>query len=210
MVVNINDELVNKARDYVANLLKNDTTGHDLYHSLRVYKLAMHIASKEDIKNLDFKVITLASLLHDVDDYKIFNNDDNDCHNALKFLKENNVDSNSIEKITYIINNMSFHHGVVELPIEGKIVQDADRLEAIGAIGIARTFTYGGSKNRLIYDGDITQECTIKHFYDKLLKLKDMMNTKEGKRIAIKRHQFLIDYLDEFYKEWDVKIEDEI
>ena len=160
----------------------------------------------------------MAALLHDIDDWKFSRNE-----NLVEiFLNEIELDKSDIEKITSIINTMSYKGGVVDstqYSIEGMIVQDADRLDAMGAIGIARAFAYGGNKNRVIYDPSINpmeyknldevknkNNHTINHFYEKLLKLKDLMNTDTAKKIAHERHEFMEKYLNEFFYEWNLKM----
>lgn len=204
--------IVAKAKAYVHNLLCDETSGHDDLHVLRVYANAIKICAKEEG---DLFVVSLASLLHDVDDYKLFPENKN-YENARKFMGENNINSEIQNKVVHIISQVSFKgkDSVTPDSIDGRIVQDADRLDALGAIGIARCFAYGGSKGRKIYDpleqvtSDLSEEeyksqCTssIAHFYQKLLLLKDMMTTNEGKNMALKRHHFLENFLDEFYDE---------
>ena len=166
-------------------------------------------------------VIELAALLHDIADPKFHNGDETIASRIVnEFLTEQKVDSETIEKVIFIIENMSFKNrndAPENLPLELKIVQDADRLDAIGAIGIARTFNFGGYKNNLMYHPDIEPKLnqskeeykksngtTINHFYEKLLLLKDLLNTETAKEIAERRHQFMLQFLDEFYKEWTV------
>ena len=210
-------QVVLNAIEFVKKYFENESSGHDYFHTIRVYKMACHIAEKE---NADKDIVSLAALLHDVDDIKLSPNTNKNKDNARRFLKENHVDENTINLICEIISEISYK-GVDTVPgktLEAKIVQDADRLDAIGAIGIARTFTYGGYKNNLIYDPDIKpiefssldevknkKNTTINHFYEKLLKLKDLMNTSTAKEIAKRRHDFMVNFLDEFYFEWDFK-----
>lgn len=206
------DIIISKTEKFVKDKLFNEGTGHDWYHIKRVYNLATYLCEKE---NGDEFIIKMTALLHDIDDWKFSSN-----HNVTEdFLKSVDVDEESKNKIMKIINTMSFKGGVEDSSqdsIEGKIVQDADRLDALGAIGIARAFAYGGSKNRLIYDPNIKpkefkslddvkneENHTVNHFYEKLLKLKDLMNTSTAKQIAEERHRFMELYLDEFYYEWN-------
>lgn len=200
----------------VKQQLQNAEGGHDWFHIERVWRNAKFIAQKE---NADLFVVELASLLHDIADSK-FNNGDEEIgpRKAKEILMTNNIASNTIEHVIAIIENISFKGGNTPRTfdsIELQIVQDADRLDAIGAIGIARAFNYGGFKNRLIYDPTIqpdlkqTKEAyknstapTINHFYEKLLLLKDRMNTSTGIQLAEKRHQFMESYLEQFYSEW--------
>lgn len=209
------DTLIKAAIDYVKDFFKNDSSGHDYFHTLRVYRLAQTIASQYEV---DETIISLAALLHDVDDVKLSNETSKNKSNAIGFMKLHNVDNKIIEEVISIINEVSFKgtDSVVPKTLEGKIVQDADRLDAIGAIGIARAFAYGGSRNRVMYDPDEAPKLkmkedeyfnhvstTINHFYEKLLLLKDMMNTDVAKKMAESRHQFMENYLKEFYSEWD-------
>ena len=187
-----NEELISDAIEYVSELLGKNSGGHDTAHSLRVYKNALKIASNEP--GCDLTVVSLASILHDVDDHKIFENENNE--NARAFLADKGVSSEQIEEICTVINSVSFSRNRGRRPetIEGKIVQDADRLDAIGAIGIARTFAYGGEHGRSLDE-------SIAHFHEKLLLLKDGMNTKTGKSLAEERHAFLLVFLSEYQKE---------
>jgi len=202
-----------KIKEYVKDLLAKEYSGHDYYHCIRVYNNAMLICKDMDC---DKQLVSVASLLHDVDDAKLFDSKDYD--NARKILNDLNYEKDFIEKVINIIKDVSFKgkDSVIPSSLEGKIVQDADRLDAIGAIGIARTFAYGGNHNRLIYDPSIKPNLnmdynqyknannpTINHFYEKLLLLKDMMNLEKSKQIAIHRHKFMEEYLKEFYDEWD-------
>ena len=206
------DIIINKTRAFVKDKLQNEGSGHDWFHIERVYNLATYLCKKE---NGDEFIIKMAVLLHDIDDWKFSNN-----NNTTKdFLQSLNIDTSSYNKIMNIINTISYKGGIensAQHDIEGKIVQDADRLDAMGAIGIARTFTYGGNKNRLIYNPSIkpkefnsleevknSNNHTINHFYEKLLKLKNLMNTDTAKQIAEERHRFMELFLDEFYYEWN-------
>lgn len=202
-----------KIKEFVKDLLAKEYSGHDYYHCIRVYNNAMLICKDMDC---DKQLVSVASLLHDVDDAKLFNSKDYD--NARKILNDLNYEKEYIEKVINIIKDVSFKgkDSVIPSSLEGKIVQDADRLDAIGAIGIARTFAYGGNHNRLIYDPSIkpnlnmdynqyknSNNPTINHFYEKLLLLKDMMNLEKSKQIATHRHKFMEEYLKEFYDEWN-------
>ncbi|MBR3341141.1 MAG: HD domain-containing protein [Clostridiales bacterium] len=187
-----NEELISDAIEYVSELLGKNSGGHDTAHSLRVYKNALKIASNEP--GCDLTVVSLASILHDVDDHKIFENENNE--NARAFLADKGVSSEQIEEICTVINSVSFSRNRGRKPqsIEGMIVQDADRLDAMGAIGIARTFAYGGEHGRSI-------EESIQHFHDKLLLLKDELNTETAKDLAAERHAFLEAYIAEIKEE---------
>ena len=185
-------KLINDAIEYITRLFESNAGGHDVSHSLRVYKNALLIAEKETA--CDLTIVSLAALLHDVDDHKLFDTENN--ANARTFLNSHNVSDEMTEKICAVINVVSFSKNRGKRPetIEGKIVQDADRLDALGAIGIARTFAYGGEHGRSIDE-------SVKHFYDKLLLIKDELNTDTAKEIARKRHVFLETYLGELKDE---------
>lgn len=206
--------------NFVKSQLKDAEGGHDWFHTERVYKNASLIAKSEPV---DTFVVALAALLHDIADSK-FNNGDETLGPkiASEFLMKTNVDSEVIEHVSQIIEHMSFKNSFdLERSFtsnEMKVVQDADRLDAIGAIGIARCFNYGGFKNRPIYNPDIrpnlnmtkteyksSEAPTINHFYEKLLLLKDQMHTKTGRRLAEQRHQFMKLYLKQFFEEWEGK-----
>ena len=186
------ETIIKNAEEYIDTLFRGNSDGHDAAHSLRVYTNALKIAGA--YPDSDRFVVSLAALLHDADDHKLFRTQNN--ANARSFLQEQNVDAEHIEQICEAINSVSFSKNRGRRPgtIEAAIVQDADRLDAIGAIGIARTFAFGGRNGRSLED-------TLQHFYEKLLLLKDEMNTEEARRIAELRHSFMEDYLKEFYQE---------
>lgn len=209
--------IINQTINFVKKTLANAEAGHDWFHIERVYKTAQTINAVEKGNEL---IVALAALLHDIADSK-FNNGDEEIgpKKAGDFLKTINVDEETINHVQQIIKNLSFKASFGEIIFTSKelnVVQDADRLDAIGAIGIARAFTYGGFKNRVLYDPEIkpnlnmtkeeyknTTAPTITHFYEKLLLLKDLMKTEMGKKMAAQRHQFMVTYLDQFYAEWD-------
>lgn len=213
-----NQYIINKTIDFVKQTLDGAEAGHDWFHTERVWKLARKI---QKLEGGNLQIIELSALLHDIADPK-FHNGDEDLALELseKFLKNQNVEAEIIEKVLFIIKHISFKNrkeAPENLPLELKIVQDADRLDAIGAIGIARTFNFGGFKNNLMYHPDIkpninqTKEeykasngTTINHFYEKLLLLKDGMNTLYAKKLAEERHQFMLLFLEKFYQEWEV------
>lgn len=217
MVEKIMDkELVLKeAQKWVKNKLDGESSGHDWWHIVRVRNTAKTIAEAE---GADSFVCQLAALLHDMADEKL-NADPEAARQAIiEWLANHLKEPQTSKEILYIIDNMSFKGGQGKVldTIEGKVVQDADRLDAIGAIGIARCMAYSGHKGRLIHDPnmqprqDLTpedyrngQDTAIMHFYEKLLKLKDLMNTTFGRQMAEQRHNFLLQYLDQFYAEWD-------
>jgi uncharacterized protein len=203
--------------DFVKKELQHAEAGHDWWHIERVWKTAKNIALEEDV---NLEVVEFAALLHDIADAKFHDGDEEvGPQRAGDFLKSIEVDEETIVHVQQIIRNMSFKSSLGILNFTSKemlVVQDADRLDAIGAIGIARAFTYGGFKNRELYDPAIepalnqskeeykgTTAPTINHFYEKLLLLKDKMNTLTGKRIAEKRHEFMESYLAQFYAEWN-------
>ncbi len=206
---------VKKAIEYAKDFFKDEYSGHDFFHTMRVYNNAMLISKKEKCNK---EIVSLAALLHDVDDYKIVGQQEDKFHNAKQFLQSINYPQEKINEICHIISQVSFIVGKLQVPdtIEGKIVQDADRLDAIGAIGIARTFTFGGNHNVTIYDPEIkpktdstkpsTQKgTTINHFYEKLLLIKNLMNTKTAISIAEHRQKYMEEFLEEFYDEWEGK-----
>lgn len=201
----------------VANIMTNKYVGHDYFHVDRVRKNALKIASHYD--NIDLFIVEAAALLHDIADYKFYDGDEDIGREvARNILLELGVDFETTDKIAYIVANVSFKGLGVKVPvlsIEGQIVQDADRLDAIGAIGVARTFAYGGSKGHPLYDPNVKPVChtsmaayktstapVINHFYEKLLHLKEKMNTEIAKDLAKDRHAFIEDFLKQFYKEW--------
>ena len=198
---------------YVKEKFENEYSGHDWFHTLRVFKTATRIAEAE---GADLVTVQLAALLHDVDDRKLSPETYEDKANARRFLSENNFDAGRIEGICRIIGEISFAEKCVPSTLEGKCVQDADRLDAIGAIGIARAFAYGGNHNRLMYHPDVkpnlnmskeeyvnSKSTTVNHFYEKLFKLTDMMNTETAKSIAREREEYMRGFVDEFLNEWE-------
>lgn len=206
--------------NFVKEKLEGAEAGHDWFHIERVWKLSKKIAEKEG-GNLE--VIELSALLHDIADPKFHNGDETLALKISKdFLEEIHVNAELIEQVMFVIKNISFKNRAEapeNPPLELQIVQDADRLDAIGAIGIARTFNFGGFKNNLMYHPEIkpnlgmnkeeykkSNGTTINHFYEKLLLLKDLMNTETAKKIASERHNFMLQFLDEFYKEWNVEL----
>ena len=216
----MNNNLIQNTVAFIKEKLDGAEAGHDWFHIERVWKLSKKIAENEKV---DSEVLELGALLHDIADPKFHDGDET---LALKisrdYLESQDVSEEIIGKVLFIIQNISFKNrgeAPENLPLELKIVQDADRLDAIGAIGIARTFNFGGFKNNLMFHPEIppklsmTKEeykknegTTINHFYEKLLLLKDLMNTETAKKIASERHDFMLKFLKEFSKEWDVKI----
>lgn len=217
--MNTNDihKIVEDTKSFVKNHLALAEAGHDWWHIQRVYTSAVAMAEKMNVNQL---VVELAALLHDIADSK-FNGGNMDEGPQLvdDFLRKNCLPEAIIQHVVFIVRNMSFKSSFAfegEKSIEFQIVQDADRLDAIGAIGIARAFSYGGYKGHIFYDPDIQVESyndgaeyqkstapTINHFYEKLLLLKDLMNTTEGKNLAEGRHQYMLQFLNQFYDEWN-------
>jgi uncharacterized protein len=210
--------MINQIALSVKELCQHDSSGHDWWHIYRVVNLAKLIGSEE---NVDLHLIELAALLHDLDDWKLSTDSHESLPNARKLLAGNNVSSVLTEKVIKIINEVSFKGAGVETKptsAEAMVVQDADRLDAIGAIGIARTFAYGGYKNQPMHIPDLkpslhndfeeykrTRTSTINHFYEKLLLLKDRLNTNTAKEIAVQRHRFMEQFLEQFYAEWNLE-----
>lgn len=210
--------IIENTKKFVYDKLYGEGSGHDWFHIERVYNTSKFLASKE---NADSFIVEMTALLHDIDDWKFSEGIETNTSRTETFLRSQNLDDASINHILTIIRTMSFKGGVVDSTqntIEGMVVQDADRLDAIGAIGVARTFAYGGHKNRPMYDPNIkpmefssldevknAENHTINHFYEKLLKLKDLMNTEAARKLAEERHDFMLRFLDEFYKEWNFK-----
>ena len=210
-------QLINNTILFVKQQLENAEGGHDWFHIERVYKNALLIAREEEC---DILIVKLGALLHDIADSKFHNGDESIGPKiARKFLESQGLKEESIQHIIAIIENISFKGGNFEKKFNSKeleIVQDADRLDALGAIGIARTFNYGGFKNRALYNPRIqpnlnmnkeeyknSESPTLNHFYEKLLLLKDKMNTPTGKKLAEGRHKYMELFLSQFYAEWD-------
>lgn len=207
--------IVNEAIEFVRNIFKDDYSGHDYFHTLRVYKMATRIAEQEDA---NLMVVQLAALLHDVDDIKLSPETHANKDRAVAFLREHGISEAMIKTICEIIGEVSFRGTDSTVPgtIEGRCMQDADRLDAMGAIGVARAFAYGGSHNRVIHDPDIKPavnmnadeyqkhvSTTVNHFYEKLFQLKDLMNTNTAKKISEQRDSYMKSYISEFLDEWD-------
>lgn len=190
---------INKIYDYVEGVFKDDETGHDYYHMKRVAQMAKKIAVKEHANQF---ICEAAGLLHDIGDRKLFIDPIKEINKMHDFLNSIGLSTDDIKQINTAIENVSFSKGAIPESLEGKIVQDADRLDAIGAIGIGRAFAYGGSKGKLIYSEQEPVDTTVQHFYDKLLKLKDMIHTDFAKDVATQRHDFMKEYLAQFLKEW--------
>ncbi|MFP3510447.1 HD domain-containing protein [Peribacillus sp. SIMBA_075] len=214
----MNQTMIDLTEKYVYDQLKSDASGHDWFHIDRVRKLALHIA-KEERKGNEF-IIELAALLHDIPDDKLNRDADEGSKKLDEWFDEIKLEIDSVNAIKQIINTISYSSGQLKLPsIEAEIVQDADRLDAIGAIGIARTFAFGGKKGQPMFDPSLSirenmtkeeyrtgKSSSIHHFYEKLLRLQDMLNTCTAKRIASERHEYMVRFLEEFNKEWDVRL----
>lgn len=209
--------LIQKTTAFAKETLIDAEAGHDWWHTYRVWKLAKRIARDEKVNML---VVELGALLHDIADSKFYNGDETvGPRMGREFLEKHQVTEEIIHHVESIIENVSFKGGNWQPKFDSKelrVVQDADRLDAIGAIGIARTFNYGGFKNRRLYDPGLKPKLnmtveeykksngsTINHFYEKLLRLKDRMNTPTARKLAEERHRFMEQYLDQFYEEWE-------
>ncbi len=216
MALSVNmKNIISDAIEYARGIFARDFSGHDFYHTLRVYRIAVEIAERE---NADRDITALAALLHDVDDAKLSPETHEGKGNAVAFLRSHGVSRDIISAVCAIIDEVSFagSDSVVPASIEGKCVQDADRIDALGAIGIGRAFAYGGSRGRPMRDPDIPpllemsreeyrkhQSTTINHFHEKLFRLREMMNTESGRAIAARRESFMREYTEEFMLEWN-------
>ncbi len=217
------EKIIQKTKDFVKKRLSGVEGGHDWWHAYRVWNLSKRIAQTEEGSNF---IIELGALLHDIADYKFHKGDEEiGSQKAKEFLTSLNLEEEIVVHVENIISNVSFkgeeHTQEFESP-ELDVVQDADRLDALGAIGIARAFNYGGYKGKKIHDPNIQpklnmskeeykkevamcESTTINHFYEKLLLLKDRMNTETGRSIAERRHEYMEEFLEEFYNEWNAK-----
>lgn len=208
----MDESVFDRARGFLETLFEGDSSGHDIWHTMRVHNLAVAICREE---GGDMDIVRLAALLHDADDRKLFG--DNGYVNARRFMDSEGIQADVQEKVLSIVSQISFKgtDSVVPDTLEGKIVQDADRMDAIGAIGIARAFAYGGSRGRAMHipgdepkagmDAEAYSSNTgtsVNHFHEKLLLLKDMMNTPSARMMADARHEYMVAYLDEFMAEW--------
>lgn len=213
------DELIRAAIDYARNVFREDSSGHDLDHTLRVYRTANLLAEQE---GADRELVSLIALLHDVDDVKLFPESNPGLEHTVSFLRTHAVSADRIAEICAAIRQISFagKDSVTPDTLEGKCVQDADRLDALGAVGIARAFAYGGAHHRKMYDPAVLPRMemsgeeyrqyggstTINHFHEKLLLLEDLMNTSAAKRIAAERTAYMHGFLEEFRKEWNGEV----
>ncbi len=215
----LEQEIIHKTTEFVKQTLADAEGGHDWWHIYRVWQLSKQIAQHEQV---DLLTVELGALLHDIADSKFHNGDEEiGPKTATNFLSSLQLDSQTINHVGNIIRHISFKGGKHTQGFKSPeldVIQDADRLDALGAIGIARTFNYGGHKGRQLYNPNIKPNLnmtkqeyktstapTINHFYEKLLLLKDRMNTKTGKQIAIQRHNYMQDFLTQFYNEWEVQ-----
>lgn len=211
----MNQTILDDGFEFVKNTFRDDCSGHDYFHTLRVYKMAVRLAEQE---GADLTTVQLAALLHDVDDVKLSPETSANKDRAAGFLREHGISEARIKTICGVIEEVSFRgtDSIVPETIEGKCVQDADRLDAMGAVGIARAFAYGGSHGRIIHDPGIQPAAamdagqyrshvstTINHFYEKLFQLKDLMNTDAARKIAERREEHMKSFLSEFFEEWD-------
>lgn len=210
-------EIILSLEEFVQNLHKGDSSGHDWHHIDRVRNMAVHIAS---IEKADEFIVECAALVHDVIDEKLHADLDSQKQNLVNKLSSLLKNDKQVNDILYIIENISYKggNGVIPCTLEGKIVQDADRLDAIGAIGVARTFAYGGKKGRSMYNPEFKirenmtieeyrsdQSSSLHHFYEKILKLKDLMNTSTAYEMANERHLYVENFIEQFMKEWNFK-----
>nr|WP_325183634.1 HD domain-containing protein [uncultured Oscillibacter sp.] len=211
----MNKMVVNDALEFIKTTFHGDYSGHDYFHTLRVYKMAAKIAEQE---NANLTIVQLAALLHDVDDIKLSPETHENKDRAVGFLNKHGISKTTVKAICDVIDEVSFRgaDSVIPETIEGKCVQDADRLDAMGAVGIARAFAYGGNHNRVIHDPGIKPtlnmnadqyrnhvSTTINHFYEKLFQLKDLINTDTAKEIAEQRENYMRNFISEFLDEWD-------
>lgn len=212
-----NSEVIQKTAEHMKTMFLSEGTGHDWWHIYRVWKVARHIGEQE---SADLFIVELGALLHDIADFKFYDGDETvGPREARKWLEGLAVEEDVIVAVCHIVENISFKGAKVSngiKSVEGMVVQDADRLDAIGAIGVARAFAYGGSKGRSLYDPDEqpishtsfeeykkSTSSTLNHFYEKLFLLKDLMNTEAGKRIAVRRHAYMEEFVKEFRGEWE-------
>ena len=211
----MSEAIIEKIRQFAENHFADDGSGHDWWHVHRVWNTAKHLA---DAEGADRTIVEIAALLHDVADWKL-NKDESQGLNTIRELLTGDLPPDTIDRICDIISRVSFKGAGVDTPtesLEGQVVQDADRLDALGAVGIARTFAYGGNRGRLIHHPDHPPQMhdsfeaykknkgpSTNHFYEKLLLLKDRMNTNTAKKMAEQRHRFMEQYLEHFFKEWN-------
>jgi uncharacterized protein len=213
----MSQSIIEKTEEFVKEKLKGESSGHDWYHIYRVKKVAEKIAEEE---GADHFTCVMAALLHDIADEKIAGSEEKGIAEVKSWMESISVEQDYITHILNIISTMSFKGGnnSTMQSLEGKVVQDADRLDALGAVGIGRTFAYSGAKGQLMYDPEIPvrekmtneqyrneKSTAVNHFYEKLLKLKGKMNTSYAKKLADERHAFLESFLEQFFSEWEGK-----
>ena len=193
-------QLIDNTVRYVRQTLETAEGGHDWWHVQRVWRTAQYLVEQEGGNPL---VVDLGALLHDIADAKFYGGDEEEGpRRTAAYLRDQSVEPETVEAVVYIVRQVSFRKGAAADTLELAVVQDADRLDALGAVGIARAFNYGGFKHQPLYDpSDSSTPSTLRHFYDKLLLLKDRMNTATGKQLAIERHQFMEQYLAQFFRE---------
>src|SRR5690625_3639499 len=196
-------QLIKRIEQYVHALFNMDVTGHDFFHMRRVAHMSREIAV---IEQADVFICEVGGWLHDIGDGKLFVNPKSALHNLKLFLQSIGLTRDKIQSIENAIEAISFQKGKIPKTVEGKIIQDADRLDALGAIGIARTFAYGGANDQAMHSDVNDQQTSIQHFYDKLLKLKQTLHTKTAQSLAHERHVFMERFLKQFLTEWGVPI----
>ena len=211
------EKIIENGIKFVKEFFENESSGHDYFHTYRVFNMAKHLAK---IEKANEQIVMLAALLHDVDDIKISPDTHENKDNARNFLKKNNIDKKTIDLICRVISEISYKGTDSSSPstLEAKVVQDADRLDAVGAIGVARAFAFGGSRGRTMHNPEepprlnmSEQEyrnhisTTVNHFYEKLFNLTSLMNTETAKKLALEREKYMKDFLEEFFAEWDGK-----
>lgn len=196
-------EIILATVEFIKNYFATRSDGRDFYHAERVYRKAMHLSKEEKANNY---IVALAALLHGVDSQTIIGEEKPDCPIARNFLVSMEVEEKVVDWVCDIICNMYYENYKINkiTTIEAKVVQDADLLDSIGAVGIARAFAFGGYNHKQMYDGNIQNDNMIKFFYDKLLLLKDQINTSSAKELAERRHEFMERFLQEFYYEWNI------
>lgn len=197
------EETLANVRQIIFKQFSGEGTGHDYFHIERVVTNALKIGRKE---NADLFLVELSAWLHDVGDYKLNGGIDKSTEQITIILSGLNISKDILNKVIEIVSQVSFSKGKKAESMEAKVVQDADRLDAIGAMGVARTFAFGGSKQRELHNPIHPENTSIQHFYDKLLLIKDKMNTTIGKEIAEERHNYMMNFLHRFYKEWNGEI----
>lgn len=193
------DAQLKQIKQYVKDLFHSDATGHDYFHMQRVADMARQLAREE---NANVFICEAAGWIHDIGDQKLFEDPEQALSEMNEFLYAIGISKEVLQQIQRASKDVSFSQGRIPTTLEGKIVQDADRIDALGAIGIARTFAYGGANRQLIHHDTVKQNTSIQHFYDKLFILKDQMHTDTAKKIATQRHRFMETFITQFFEEW--------